>query len=130
MTDKLGLIREIFHDLGYIHSKLKEEGNTLAYLSLNMALIKLDDFIKQYEIDKGFNDKVKHHLDFNGFSFDKKDPIVEQVIDKFRSRSQEGIKKYGTTLADNKLTQEEWLNHLQEELMDAVVYLERLKQEL
>ena len=56
-----------------------------------------------------------------------KDPIVEQVIDKYRSRSQKGIEKYGTTLADNKLTQEEWLNHLQEELMDAVVYLERLK---
>ena len=59
-----------------------------------------------------------------------KDPIVEQVIDKFRSRSQDGIKKYGTTLADNQLTHEEWLNHLQEELMDAVVYLEKIKSEL
>lgn len=58
------------------------------------------------------------------------DPIVEQVIDKFRTRSQEGIKKYGTTLADNNLTQEEWLNHLQEELMDAVVYLEKIKNDL
>ena len=58
------------------------------------------------------------------------DPIVEQVITKYRKRSQLGIKKYGTTLAENELTQEQWLTHLQEELMDAVLYLEKLKNEL
>ena len=59
-----------------------------------------------------------------------KDEIVEQVIDKFRVRSKQGIEKYGTTLADNNLSQEQWLTHLQEELMDAVVYLEKIKSEL
>lgn len=58
------------------------------------------------------------------------DKIVEQVIDKFRVRSKQGIEKYGTTLADNNLSQEEWLTHLQEEMMDAVVYLEKIKSEL
>ena len=61
---------------------------------------------------------------------EKTDPIVEQVIDKFRVRSSLGIEKYGTTLADNALSQEQWLTHLQEELMDAVVYLEKIKSEL
>lgn len=55
----------------------------------------------------------------------KRDRIVEGVIEKFRSRSEVGIKKYGTTLADNNT--DDFLNHLQEELMDAILYIEKLK---
>lgn len=55
------------------------------------------------------------------------DKIVERVIGLFRSRSKRGIEKYGTTLEDNKLTSEEWLTHLQEELMDATLYIEKIK---
>jgi len=57
-----------------------------------------------------------------------KDEIVESVINEFRLRSERGIKKYGTTLQENELSQLEWLKHLQEELMDAVLYLEKVKQ--
>jgi hypothetical protein len=53
------------------------------------------------------------------------DKIVKQVIDKFKSRSEVGIKKYGTTLEDNNT--DDFLNHLQEELMDAILYIEKLK---
>lgn len=55
-----------------------------------------------------------------------KDKIVQQVIDKFSSRSELGIKKYGTTLDDNNT--DDFLEHLQEELMDAILYIEKLKQ--
>ena len=58
------------------------------------------------------------------------DKIVEQVVDKYRQRSEVGIAKYGTTLDDNKATLIEWLTHLQEELMDATLYIEKLKSEL
>ncbi len=58
----------------------------------------------------------------------QKDEIVESVINEFRARSERGIKKYGTTLQENELSQLEWLKHLQEELMDAVLYLEKVKQ--
>jgi len=58
----------------------------------------------------------------------QKDEIVESVINEFRLRSERGIKKYGTTLQENELSQLEWLKHLQEELMDAVLYLEKVKQ--
>lgn len=58
-----------------------------------------------------------------------KDPIVESVLNKYKERSNVGIKKYGTTLQQNDLTFLEWLNHLQEELMDATLYIEKLKQE-
>jgi len=58
----------------------------------------------------------------------QKDEIVESVINEFRPRSERGIKKYGTTLQENELSPLEWLKHLQEELMDAVLYLEKVKQ--
>ena len=54
-----------------------------------------------------------------------KDKIVTQVIDKYLERSKKGIETYGTTLEDNNY--DDFLTHLQEELMDAVLYLEKLK---
>ena len=57
-----------------------------------------------------------------------KDSIVESVINKYKERSEKGIETYGTTLDRNDLSRLEWLNHLQEELMDAVNYIEKLKQ--
>jgi len=53
------------------------------------------------------------------------DKIVQQIIAKFEQRSEVGIKKYGTTLYENNT--DDFLNHLQEELMDAILYLEKLK---
>lgn len=58
------------------------------------------------------------------------DKYVESVIAKYRERSEIGIKKYGTTLERKDLNLIDWLNHLQEELMDASLYVERLKEEL
>ena len=60
----------------------------------------------------------------------KKDSIVESVINQFKTRSEIGIKKYGTTLERNDLSTLDWLKHLQEEMMDAVLYIEKLKSEL
>ena len=57
------------------------------------------------------------------------DSIVQKVMAKFYERSQTGLRKYGTTLDRNDLNTLQWLNHLQEELMDATLYVERLKQE-
>jgi tRNA A37 threonylcarbamoyladenosine biosynthesis protein TsaE len=58
------------------------------------------------------------------------DKIVENVMAKYRQRSEVGIAKYGTTLDENKATLIEWLTHLQEELMDATLYIEKLKSDL
>jgi hypothetical protein len=57
------------------------------------------------------------------------DSIVKRVIDSFKKRSERGLEKYGTTLDRNDLTNLEWLQHLQEELMDATLYIEKLKDE-
>lgn len=52
------------------------------------------------------------------------DSIVLQVAEKYNFRSQVGIAKYGTTLETNN--KDNYLKHLQEELMDATLYLEKL----
>ena len=57
-----------------------------------------------------------------------RDPIVERVVNKFVSRSDIGFAKYGVTLENDKSNMFEWMNHLQEELMDAVLYLQKAKE--
>ena len=57
-----------------------------------------------------------------------KDTIVESVVEQFKQRSEVGIKKYNTTLDRTDLTHLEWLQHAQEEAMDLILYLEKLKQ--
>jgi hypothetical protein len=57
-----------------------------------------------------------------------KDTIVESVINQFKERSEVGINKYNTTLDREDLTCLEWINHAQQEAMDFILYLEKLKQ--
>lgn len=66
-------------------------------------------------------------MDFETYQSD--DPIVSAVIRKMYQRSQVGIKKYGTTMERNDLSFTDWVTHLQEELMDSIIYLEKLKNE-
>ena len=58
------------------------------------------------------------------------DAITEAVVVQLRTRAEKGKEKYGTTMERNDLTLLEWLQHLQEELMDAAVYVEKLKSEI
>jgi hypothetical protein len=59
-----------------------------------------------------------------------KDSIVESVVNRFKERSEVGIAKYGTTMDRKDLSTLEWLQHLQEELFDASLYIEKLKSKL
>jgi hypothetical protein len=58
------------------------------------------------------------------------DSIVNSVISKFIKRSDLGKKKYNTTLDREDLKVKDWITHAQEELMDGILYLEKLKQEI
>lgn len=53
--------------------------------------------------------------------------IEQQVIDKINQRAAIGKSKYGVTMERQDLNKTEWLNHLQEELLDAIIYIEKLK---
>ena len=59
-----------------------------------------------------------------------RDKIIERVINKIKARSDVGYKKYGVTLKDDEQTLDTWLNHIQEELMDAVNYIEKAREVL
>ena len=56
------------------------------------------------------------------------DSIVDSVIQKFLQRSALGKEKYGVTLDRTDLSVKDWIQHAQEELMDGILYLEKLKQ--
>ena len=63
-----------------------------------------------------------------------RDPVVERVVDKFVDRSNVGYDKYGTTL-DEERTQKikgllKYLNDIQEELMDAILYIQTAREEI
>mgnify|MGYP001235929787 FL=1 len=59
--------------------------------------------------------------------YDFRDPIIQKVVEKFISRSNVGFDKYKVTLDEDSKSINEWLENIQEELMDAVNYIEKLK---
>ena len=63
-----------------------------------------------------------------------RDPVVERVVDKFVGRSNVGFDKYGTTLQDERTMKMKglvkYLTDVQEELMDAVLYIQAARDEL
>lgn len=58
----------------------------------------------------------------------KPDSVVAAVIESFKKRSEIGLAKYGTNLDRTDLTTLDWIQHAQEEFMDGILYLEKLKQ--
>ena len=63
-----------------------------------------------------------------------RDPVVKRVVNKFRERSNAGYEKYGTTLHEERTTKikglMKYLIDIQEELMDAVLYIQTAQEEL
>jgi len=55
------------------------------------------------------------------------DSIVKSVIEQFTTRAEFGEKKYGVNLDREDLKFHEWVTHMKEELMDAILYLEKLE---
>ena len=62
-------------------------------------------------------------------SRDTTDSVVFSIVQQFIQRSDFGFKKYGTNLDRTDLSVLDWIQHAQEEHMDAILYLEKLKQE-
>ena len=56
-----------------------------------------------------------------------RDPIIEKVVNQLVSRSDVGFKKYNVTLDEDNSSLLTWLQHLQEELLDAANYVEKIK---
>ena len=67
-------------------------------------------------------------------SYGFRDPVVKNVVDKFVNRSDVGFAKYEQTLDDERRLKmkglQKYLNDIQEELMDAVLYIQAARDEL
>lgn len=101
----------------------------------------IDDFSTLIQVEYGFEIQDKNNHDTYITLYDseinkyaeiisykeeiKTDNIVESIINQFKERSKIGIEKYGTTLQENN--SDDFLQHLKEELMDAVLYIEKLQ---
>jgi hypothetical protein len=72
---------------------------------------------------------MKDHFDENNHvDLTEVDSVVSSIIHSFISRARLGKEKYGKTLDRTDLKVKDWINHAQEELMDGILYLEKLKQ--
>ena len=118
-----------------LNTKLYGKINLDKYITKNKEYFVID-FNKEsiiYLADNGHKMSVNYnnislYFDYDIIEIPKKDSIVEEVVKQFRKRSELGITKYGTTLAENET--DNFLIHLQEELMDAVNYIEKLKSQV
>ena len=87
----------------------------------------MSDSIKKYfETERDYSDWMEQRWT-KTTTMVNTDKVVQDVKDLYEQRSQVGIKKYGTTLEDSKESLEAFLVHLQQELMDATLYIEKLK---
>ena len=66
-------------------------------------------------------------INYEGF---QPDSVVRRVNEKFVSRAEVGYAKYGNTMDRDDLTTEEWIDHAMEEMMDMLLYMEKLRVEL
>ena len=63
----------------------------------------------------------------DGKNIKTKDPLVQKVIKRIAERSDKGIVKFGCTILQSRKPTIAWINDTQEELADAIIYLERFK---
>lgn len=96
------------------------------YHALMMKQLLTSQLFEQIRQLKDENERMRADLyELSKPYFTPKDAIVAKVIDAYKTRSEVGMAKYGTTLEDNNT--DDFLQHLQEELFDATLYIEKLK---
>jgi hypothetical protein len=59
-----------------------------------------------------------------------KDPLVQKVLNRMAERSESGMIKFGVSMQDANKSLDHWILNTQEELADAILYLEKLKEEI
>jgi hypothetical protein len=80
----------------------------------------------------GYISDSKSYREFEKYMEEQKqhklDSVVTSIIEQFTSRAKMGKAKYGVDLDRNDLTLLEWIEHAKQEHMDAILYLEKIKQ--
>jgi len=69
-------------------------------------------------------------MSYDFVSIDNKDSVVYRIAQLLKTRSETGIRKYGTTLDRTDLSVKQWIDHAIDESLDHALYLQRIKDEL
>ena len=70
---------------------------------------------------------MANSIEYKGF---QPDSIVKSINEKLVDRAEVGYGKYGHTMDRDDLTTDEWITHAMEEMMDMLLYMEKLRVEL
>jgi hypothetical protein len=121
--DEVKAIKQYVYGAGHPNG-----GRNALIIGATYKITDLSWSMNTFSIVDNFGNKLWFNENNDHFEMQKKDAIVESVINKYQQRSKLGISKYGTTLQDNHT--DNFLIHLQEELMDASLYIEKLLTQL
>jgi hypothetical protein len=69
-------------------------------------------------------------MSYDFVSIDNKDSVVYRIAQLLKTRSETGIRKYGTTLDRTDLSVKQWIDHAIEEALDYALYLQKIKDSL
>jgi len=72
--------------------------------------------------------KEYHYVEDENGELVQLDSVVSSILSQFTTRALMGKAKYGVDLDRTDLTLLEWIEHAKQEHMDAILYLEKIKQ--
>ena len=105
-------------------SSSSENEENFPYLFMKNAINKIENKVPFGEVDSSVSGKS---VTFLQEEIKTNDSVVNSIISQFAERSRVGYKKYGTTLDRTDLSLLDWVQHAQEEMMDGILYLEKIK---
>ncbi len=129
-------IRSYLKDDYYVISIHSEKQKETTIEIMRLSEMDEDDFFNAKEANAQEQERLVNRLkalmeEEKRIPVKKEDSIVKSVLNKYQQRSDVGQEKYGKTMDRKDLNPHQWLTHLQEELMDATLYIEKLiKREL
>lgn len=83
---------------------------------------------EEEEEGEGYEEDEEYSIQTSDISETEYDSVIQSVIKQLKDRSKIGFAKYGTNLDREDLTFLQWIQHAQEENMDSILYLEKIKQ--
>ena len=101
-----------------------ENEENFPYLFMKNAINKIENKVPFGEVGSSESPKS---VTFLQEEMKTNDSVVNSIISQFAERSRVGYKKYGTTLDRTDLSLLDWVQHAQEEMMDGILYLEKIK---
>jgi hypothetical protein len=111
--------------------------NIIAESKVTGLIVQVENMYDKYFTGRvlvgDFNNEVGDYVSLASSTFNisnneiKEDKIVTKIVEKFKQRSEIGIKKYNTTLEENNT--DDFFEHLSEELMDSLLYLQKIKEQ-